>query len=274
MRELQKLTAENPFSQAPVYYREETESTMLTARELSQLPDWISGTAVAAGHQRSGRGRGDRRRWESAAGESLLMTLSLGISALSCPVSAVPLLSGLGTALFIQRQWSIPTLLKWPNDVIAGNKKVSGILCIRSGEILHIGIGINLLQRSFSEDLMKRTIAPTSILLEGGEVPPGAGSSPQQLSPFITGLLNSLCGVFSSENWQEQLEKRLYGRTEQVLFVPGPPDGPPEETCIEGILDGVTHDGGIRIGGEVYHSGEIRSLSGSGNGQIRPDSVR
>jgi BirA family transcriptional regulator, biotin operon repressor / biotin---[acetyl-CoA-carboxylase] ligase len=68
----------------------------------------------------------------------------------------------------LERTADVVTRLKWPNDVLVGGRKVSGILLesrAGSAPVVVIGIGVNLLQREFVEDLAGRA---TSVLLESG----------------------------------------------------------------------------------------------------------
>ncbi len=45
----------------------------------------------------------------------------------------------------------LPFILKWPNDVLCGKAKISGILLERAGDTVVVGLGVNL--RSFPADL-------------------------------------------------------------------------------------------------------------------------
>lgn len=50
---------------------------------------------------------------------------------------------------FIANLTDMPSYIKWPNDLIIKNKKVSGILLEHKNGYLIIGIGINVLQKEF-----------------------------------------------------------------------------------------------------------------------------
>lgn len=127
------------------------------------------GTVVVALEQRAGRGR-QNRAWHSEAGKNLTFTLilrpridpaSLGIVSLFASVAVANSVSGLsGKAAGC----------KWPNDVLVGGKKISGILCesVISGNVVEsviVGIGLNVNQRKFPNGLAARS---TSLLLETG----------------------------------------------------------------------------------------------------------
>ena len=119
---------------------------------------------VAAGHQTAGRGqRGNT--WNSNAGENLLFSILVRPGE-TLEVSKQFLLSQ-AVALSIHdamKCYGIDTLLKWPNDIYAGNRKLAGILLELdySGAFVEqaiIGIGLNVNQENFPP--MDRT--PVSI---------------------------------------------------------------------------------------------------------------
>ena len=109
---------------------------------------------VTAGHQTAGRGqRGNT--WNSNAGENLLFSLLVRPGE-TLEVSRQFLLSQ-AVALSIHdamKCYGIDTLLKWPNDIYASNRKLAGILLELdySGAFVEqaiIGIGLNVNQENF-----------------------------------------------------------------------------------------------------------------------------
>ena len=109
---------------------------------------------VTAGHQTAGRGqRGNT--WNSNAGENLLFSILVRPGE-TLEVSRQILLSQ-AVALSIHdamKCYGIDTLLKWPNDIYAGNRKLAGILLELdySGAFVEqaiIGIGLNVNQENF-----------------------------------------------------------------------------------------------------------------------------
>lgn len=106
-----------------------------------------SGSLVVAGSQRAGRGRGGRR-WESAAGAGLWLTLlERPNDASALPV--LPLRIGLRMARVLERWTAAPVQLKWPNDLVSDGAKLAGILIEARWreqrlEWVAIGVGINL----------------------------------------------------------------------------------------------------------------------------------
>ena len=133
---------------------DEVTSTMDKAKDLLykrvEVPDEHTADrlnddifAVVAKHQSNGRGtRG--RTWKSANG-NLYMTLVIRKSKLPIPLTLVPLRIGTLIAPAIRKRVSnVSVYLKWPNDVLIGNKKVCGTLIEIEDDRMLIGIGCNV----------------------------------------------------------------------------------------------------------------------------------
>ncbi|MDA7565886.1 biotin--[acetyl-CoA-carboxylase] ligase [Pontimonas sp.] len=105
-----------------------------------------AGFSVAlSANQTKGRGR-HNRQWESTAGEALAVSVLVPSAALNSAVfSWVPLLVGLAVVRSVLELGLGNARLKWPNDVLVGDKKLAGILCevLPSGAVV-AGVGINL----------------------------------------------------------------------------------------------------------------------------------
>jgi len=91
------------------------------------------GTIVVADHQEAGRGRAGNR-WEAAPGTALLV---------SFVVRPNPILS-LAAGVAAAESCGPEVRLKWPNDLLAGGRKLGGILVEASPLKAVCGIGINL----------------------------------------------------------------------------------------------------------------------------------
>jgi BirA family transcriptional regulator, biotin operon repressor / biotin---[acetyl-CoA-carboxylase] ligase len=111
-----------------------------------------AGSVVLAEVQTAGRGRFGRR-WQAAAGSSLLLSVLLRPHARVGDVpGTIPLRTGLAAADAIEVAIGVRISLKWPNDlVIDGAGKLGGVLCeaVTAGDTWSIvaGIGINVRQR-------------------------------------------------------------------------------------------------------------------------------
>ncbi len=123
---------------------------------------------ILAGTQTAGRGR-RARPWVSPAGNfhaTLVQRLpgAPAEAALRSYVAALALfdtveaLTGAGPAL----------ALKWPNDLLMNGGKVSGILLEASGDLLCIGIGVNLIAAPPPQAVEPGAVPPVSVLAETG----------------------------------------------------------------------------------------------------------
>jgi len=109
-------------------------STQGIARQLLDRGAKI-GTVVLADEQDSGRGRWGRR-WVSPSG-GLYASVLLPADAL------LPLRLGIAVALALEKL-DIPAALKWPNDVLVGERKIAGLLIDVVAGVAIAGMGVNL----------------------------------------------------------------------------------------------------------------------------------
>ena len=128
------------------------------------------GQVLVAESQVAGRGRMGRS-WVSAPGASL--TFSVLLRPASVPASRrgwLPLLTGVAVASALRDVSGVAAVLKWPNDVLAGSRKLAGILAEQSGEAVVIGIGVNVATTADALPVSPSGLPATSLLLEGAAV--------------------------------------------------------------------------------------------------------
>ena len=108
-------------------------------------PDGSSPWLLIALQQSGGRGR-HHHRWSSPLGgiyvSVVLRNVAIG------ELHALPLLAAVGLCRSLNQVLATRALLKWPNDILVGGKKIGGILVetvIRSPELAQavVGFGIN-----------------------------------------------------------------------------------------------------------------------------------
>ena len=102
------------------------------------------GQVLVAEEQTAGRGRMGRS-WVSQPGEAL--TFSVLLRPVTVPASRrgwLPLLTGIAVATAVRSAASVAATLKWPNDVLAGEAKLAGILAEAAGDAIVVGIGLNV----------------------------------------------------------------------------------------------------------------------------------
>lgn len=125
---------------ADIIYKEESTSTNDDARDLAVVGA-SSGTAVVAKSQSRGRGRAGRS-FESPVG-GLYLSVVLRPTRPAAEWSLLPLLAGVVVTRFVPG-----SSLKWPNDVLVGEKKAGGILVESvwgAAPFAVVGIGLNVL---------------------------------------------------------------------------------------------------------------------------------
>ena len=242
---------------------------MLEARRLveAQGESAVSGTVVQAGFQSMGRGRLKDRRWETQEGEGLLFTIIFTARDLKNRMGGkvftlLPLLCGLSAAEAVEQYIDgcavaygkpLPRIqIKWPNDVLADDKKICGILCESSGDYIYAGIGINMNQTEFPRGLRR----PASSLRQI------TGLRADNREVLIM-FLQKLGSFLADEGWRELIEARLYGLNNTVELLPAvtSPEGA-EPELITGVLTGINSDGALIMdcSGQIrsFVSGELR----------------
>lgn len=179
------------------------------------------GSVVVTDHQSAGRGRLDRR-WEAPPGTALLASFVLPRHPLLSLAAGVAAAEACGEGVG----------LKWPNDLMVGDRKAGGILVEVAADKAIVGIGINL------------TAAP-----------PGAATIAQPRDQLLERLRERLArwSVADSaavlDRWRE-LSVTL-GRTVRVEL-PG--------RVIEGVAAGIDEGGALIVGGEHVSAGDVIHL--------------
>ena len=130
------------------------------------------GQVLVAEEQTAGRGRAGRT-WVSQPGASL--TFSVMLRPASVPPSArgwLPLLTGVAVAAGVRSASGVEARLKWPNDVLVGDRKLAGILAEQSpdGDAVVIGVGLNVATQERELPVSPAGLPATSLLVEGADV--------------------------------------------------------------------------------------------------------
>src|SRR5262249_60120804 len=102
--------------------------------------------------QTAGQGRYGRY-WFSESESGLYASIVLKPSVSSATLPVLMLALGLATAEAIARSTDLECDLRWPNDVLIGDKKVAGILVQLQDRFVIAGIGINVNHAEFPPDL-------------------------------------------------------------------------------------------------------------------------
>ena len=130
-----------------IFYHDSVGSTMTEAFRLG-LEGASEGTIVVAEQQRQGKGRLGRK-WVSPKGKGIYMSIILRPNFSPTDATKLTLLSAVGVCKAVNRFAGIEARIKWPNDVLVGNRKLAGILTELNAEMdrvrfVVVGIGINV----------------------------------------------------------------------------------------------------------------------------------
>lgn len=210
---------------------------------------------VATEYQTKGRGRAGRT-WQSGFGDSITFSFGWwfdqGVSALS----GLSLIIGIAV-IRVLRSLSINCVsLKWPNDILSGNKKLAGILIELRGEIVGpsyavIGIGINFKLTEIIKSTINKEITDLSSISDVSI------DRNQVLSALLTEFLNIL-PVFRDHGFAFFMNEwnsyhSLEGQVVSLIL--------PNGNVIVGTVNGVIEDGSICLktasGRSSYHVGDI-----------------
>lgn len=226
-----------------LFRKETTVSTNIDARAGSP------GDVFVAEYQSAGRGRLDHE-WLSAKGENLMFSVVLSCGGLSpAEIATLPLVVGLAVMKALSTFAALS--LKWPNDVLAGGRKLAGILCERHGDNVIAGIGLNVNQTEFPPEIASRA---TSLALLCGT----RFDRDDILSRVVTSLFDYhakwLSGGFATLHFEFAAFDCLKGRTLSVRQTDD------DSAPISGLCEGVASDGSLIVGGCHVYAGEAHVI--------------
>ena len=140
------------------------ESWPSTQRLLA--PDAPEGAVAVADEQTEGRGRLGRR-WEAAAGTSVLCSVQLRPAVDAARFPELTVVGAEACAEAIRAVTGLEASVKHPNDVLIGARKVAGVLgeASEGRVVLGIGINANLPEAALPAEVR---IPATSLLAETG----------------------------------------------------------------------------------------------------------
>lgn len=148
-----------------VVFHETLDSTNRLARDLARqgAPE---GTLVIAEEQTLGRGRRGRT-WLSPGRENLLFSLVVRPPFPPDQAFALTMILALAAGDGVEAATGLRALIKWPNDLFLGPKKLAGLLTefsVREGVIEYVvlGIGLNV---NWNPERAREVLYPTTSLL-------------------------------------------------------------------------------------------------------------
>jgi BirA family biotin operon repressor/biotin-[acetyl-CoA-carboxylase] ligase len=228
------------------------------------------GLCVVAREQTKGRGRAGRV-WVSPADAGLYFSIVLrpiNLEARAWPL--LTLMAALAVRDALLETNELETDIKWPNDILADERKLCGILAetveAERGRAVIIGIGINLNDGAFPPEL--KTTA-TSLSSLTGRAP----DSEQLLQALIRALeqrykiLQAANGAAETIREWSQHSSYAQGRRVRVQL---------ETENFDGWTRGLEPDGALRVEtltGEIriVRAGDVTSLRGTGDEKVIGD---
>lgn len=237
-----------------------TDSTNTRAKHLAEAgaPE---GMLVIAEKQTLGKGRRGRG-WESEPFTAVYMSMILRPKINPVHVSGITLLAALAVSKAIIQTCSTQPLIKWPNDIVLGKKKICGILTEMSSELDYInyvivGIGINVNNECFSEEIKDKA---TSIYLETGKKQDRAELAAITVRHFGE-YYKKFIEVKSLKPFVNEYNSLLINRDKEVKIFYGMQENAGEDRTETGIAKGINDEGALVVdtknGTKCVVSGEV-----------------
>ena len=232
-----------------IHHRAETESTNKDA--LGGMP----GDVFTADYQTAGRGRLSHR-WLSPPGENLTMSVVVDVAGVSPEAAAtLPLVAGLAAAEAVEECLAAHSrtasrmetvAVKWPNDVLVGERKICGILCERNGDRVIAGMGVNVNQRRFADEIDGTA---TSLFLESG------GTLPVERVRDV--VLRHLAAELDA--WRTGGFRAVWPKIRDMDFLKGRvvtiARTDDDVAPTDGLCGGISEDGSLLVGGNSVYAG-------------------
>ena len=208
---------------------------------------------LIADRQTAGRGR-QGRAWFDGAGNFMGSTL-VRIHPHDPSPATLALMAGVAVYEAVLPLLPDPAALrlKWPNDLMLGTAKLSGILLERSGDAIVVGMGVNLVA---APDLPDRATVALATL----------GPAPDRdmfASRLATGFAQEL------ERWRTYGIEPLVRRWQAAAHPTGTSltVRPPGEGLVTGVFAGLTPDGALTLrladgATRVIHAGDVMFANG------------
>ena len=189
------------------------------------------GLWLRADTQRAGRGR-QGREWSSPPGNLFASTL-VRLQPGDPPAAALALVAAVALEEVVAAYVGDRARIKWPNDLLVDDAKLSGILLERVEDAVVIGFGVNLARHPDQRDRPATSIAAIA----------GAAPDPAEFLLVLAAAFSRWLGRWRGEGlgavrtrWLERahpLGTAIVARTPDHAF--------------EGLFDGLDPDGALRL---------------------------
>ena len=229
-----------------------TEAARLAAQGAEE------GLCIVAEEQTAGRGR-LQRSWLSPKGAGIYFSILLRPL---IPLDQWPLITfvaALAVSDALRVACDLETDIKWPNDLLAGERKICGILAetidTPQGRGVVVGIGINLTKEAFPADLTNLAISVEEATNRHPEKESILAALVQAMADWYSALQETGGPGKIIKAWAA---RSSYAEGKWVRVING-------GDVISGITRGVESDGALRVetssaGMRIIRTGDVASV--------------
>jgi len=234
---------------------EQVDSTNRHLQEQALAKADPSGKVCLAEAQTQGRGRRGRT-WITTPYRNLMLSMAWRFTGGPAMVSGLSLAAGVAIVRALERYGAPNVGLKWPNDVLCGERKLAGLLVDVQGEAtgpctVVLGVGINC---HIATVEAKQIDQPWTDLLT--EV--GATVDRNRLAAFVIDELHRMFTTFAERGlaaFRAEWERRHLYTGQRVSLCQG-------DVRIDGVVEGVDDSGALRLrdtqgDARTFVSGEV-----------------
>tara|TARA_B100001175_G_scaffold315106_1_gene325934 strand:+ start:2062 stop:2805 length:744 start_codon:yes stop_codon:yes gene_type:complete len=194
-----------------IYIFQELISTMDTSKEMIQR-GVDEGTVIMAKNQTAGRGS-NNREWISDGNDALF---SMILESNTTKVNLISIITAYSILLTIEKFTKEKITIKWPNDVMIDNRKISGVLIENyikndfSKTIIGVGININSIHK-ISKNFIYPSVSLKEIVNKKVDIL-------EVLNKFLR-IFNHIYKKYTKNDLNlEVISERLYGLGQEINF--------------------------------------------------------
>jgi BirA family transcriptional regulator, biotin operon repressor / biotin---[acetyl-CoA-carboxylase] ligase len=197
------------------------------------------GLCIVASEQTAGRGR-HGRTWVSDKNAGLYFSIVLRPKLETRFLPLITLMAGVAVHDTL-REFGLKPDIKWVNDILVNEKKISGILAetteTSKGIAVIVGIGINIRSSNFPDEIADTA---TSIEAQSGQAP-----TTDELANTVTRFFSYFYDILNNENGPKEIltewrRRSTYfsGKSVRVTL---------ENKTLTGMTDGLEKNGALRV---------------------------
>lgn len=213
------------------------------------------GLSVVAEEQTAGRGR-LQRAWSSPRGAGLYFSILLQPTIPQDQWSLITFMAALAVGDALSEVCDVNTDIKWPNDLLSGERKICGILAesveTPAARAVIVGIGINLTADAYPSEL-------SDVATSVAEASPGGTPERETL---LAALLRALSRWYSLLHEVDGAEKIVAAWTSRSSYATGKLVQVANGNEVwQGTTRGVESDGALRLettdGMKLVRAGDV-----------------